>query len=108
MTAYQKNNYTAVISHSNNAGLSEKDSLLTGIFFLKTDQPSLAIHWLSPLTDHGRFSEEAAFYLSLSYLKDFKFIDAYSIMQQIHSDPLNAYHAQFPDEYLKKVKELER
>ncbi|MFL5742362.1 MAG: anti-sigma factor family protein [Flavisolibacter sp.] len=106
--AYQKNNYTAVISQSTQSTLSEKDSLLTGISYLKTSQADQAIHWLSLLSGHGNFRQDAAFYLSMSYLKNKNYREAYSLMQQIHSNPSNVYHAQFTDEYLKKVQELEK
>jgi hypothetical protein len=104
---YQHQQYDSVVREPKTGVLSGRDSLLTGISFLKTKQPSPAIDWLKPLSQSSSlFADDAQFYLALAYLKNKDDKEAADLMKKIHNDPKQVYHDQFSDSYIRKVEEL--
>jgi hypothetical protein len=103
---YQDKDYKGLIKKSASQNLSQGDSLLVGLSYLKTDQLSEAIDWLKAISGQSRVKVDADFYLALAYLKNKNYGEALTRMEQIHSNPNHVYHDRFSDEYINKVKEL--
>jgi hypothetical protein len=105
---YQNNNYSAVVDESKkNEALSERDSLLVGLSFLKLNDNIDAIRWFN-LSPSNKFRPDASFYQALAYLKNKDYQPAISLMESVHADQSNPYHDRFSDAYIDKVKKLSK
>jgi hypothetical protein len=82
---------------------SQLDSLLTGISYLKTSQPSRAVSWLQPVSLAGPYHQDAEFYLSLAYLKNGDTKTAAYLMRKIKGTEGHVYREQVPEELIRKV-----
>lgn len=105
-TSYQDHRYDAVTGQANAKNLSQKDSLLIGLSYLKLNQTAPAINWLKALTKNGTLSDDAEFYLSLAYLKNKNYGEAAGLMKSIEANPQHGYHNQFTQAYIEKVEKL--
>jgi hypothetical protein len=103
---YQDHSYTNVIEKGKLQKVSQADSLLVGLSYLKTNELPDAINWLGSISTQSPVKQDAEFYLALSYLKNKNYKVALTLMQQIHSNPNHVYHNQFSDSYINKVKKL--
>lgn len=103
---YQNHNYNGVIEDAGSAALSQRDSLLIGLSYLKTNKFSGAINWFKSISEQSAVKQDAEFYLSLAYLKNKNYNEALHLMEQIHSNSNHVYHDQFSDDYINKVREL--
>ena len=105
---YEAHNYRAVTEKANDQHLSQEDSLLIGLSYLKSNQVSSSIDWLKPISVQNTNKQDAEFYLALSYLKNKNYNEALALMEQIHSNPNHVYHNQFSDDYINRVRKLSR
>jgi len=103
---YQARDYSSVITKANSKNLSQKDSLLVGLSYLKTNKLSEAINWFSSISANNPTKQDAEFYLAMTYLKNRDYNRALGLMEQIHSDPNHVYRNQFSDDYINKIKKL--
>ena len=103
---YQNRNYKAVTEKAGSLNLSQTDSLLVGISYLKTDKTAEAINWLNAISVYNPAKQDAEFYLALAYLRNKNYDEAVRRMEQIHADPNHVYHNQFSEDYINKVKKL--
>ena len=103
---YQNHNYNSVIEKAGSQSISQKDSLLIGLSYLKTNKLSAAINWLKSISAQSTVSQDAQFYLAMAYLKNKNYNEAAKLIEQIHSDPNHVYHNQFSEEYINKVEKL--
>lgn len=103
---YQDHNYASVVEKANAQNLSQKDSLLVGLSYLKTNKLPKAINWLNAISLQNPTKQDAEFYLAMSYLKNKNYSEALSLMEQIHSNPYHIYHNQFTDDFINKVSKL--
>lgn len=104
---YRNGEYNKVTSDVANSNLSQKDSFLVALSFLKTGNASSAIEWLNKIDSGSSYYNDAEFYLSLAYLKNKNYNEALSLMTKIHDDPNHPYHANISDELIEKTKQLE-
>jgi hypothetical protein len=106
--AYRQKKYFIVASLAlNGKAVSQKDSFLTGVSYLKTKQTENAIKWLRPVSYGGPFQQDAEFYLALAYLKNGDTKTAASLMRSIHDNPAHVYKNQFSEELIEKVEKKE-
>ncbi len=103
---YQNHNYNGVIEDAASGTLSQHDSLLIGLSYLKANKLSEAINWFKSIPEQSAAKQDAEFYLSLAYLKNKNYNQALQLMEQIHSNSNHVYHNQFSDDYINKVKNL--
>lgn len=103
---YQAHNYKSIAEKSNTAKLSQQDSLLVGLSYLKLDQAPTAIQWLRSISTQNVYRQDADFYTALAYVRNKNYNEAISLIQKIHSDPTHIYHGQFSDDYIDKLKKL--
>ena len=103
---YQQHNYSAVIGKANTQSLSQKDSLLVGLSYLKVDNLPAAINWLEAISIQNSTRQDAEFYLAMAYLKNKNYSEALKLMQQIRSNPNHIYNNQFSEDYINKIKKL--
>jgi hypothetical protein len=103
---YQDRSYTNVIEKGKLQNVSQKDSLLVGLSFLKTNKLPDAINLLRSISIQNPVRQDAEFYLALSYLKNKNYNEALDLMQQIHSNPNHVYRNQFSEGYINKVKKI--
>jgi len=103
---YQDHNYASVVEKANAQNLSQKDSLLVGLSYLKTDKLSEAINWFKAISQQNPTRQDAEFYLAMAYLRNKNYNEALNLMEQIHSKPDHVYQDQFSDEFINKVKKL--
>jgi hypothetical protein len=103
---YGAHNYTAVVGKANSQGLSQKDSLLVGLSYLKTNQLHKAASWFATISQQSPVKQDAEFYLAMTYLKNKNYGEAVRLMEQIHGNPSHVYHNQFAEDYIDKVKKL--
>jgi len=106
VTLYRQHNYKDVVEKAGGQKLSQKDSLLVGISYLKTDKFPEAVHWLQSISIQNPARQDAEFYLALAYLKNKNYDEAIRLMEQIHSDNNHVYRNQFTEDYISKVKKL--
>jgi tetratricopeptide (TPR) repeat protein len=105
-TWYQNHDYKAVTEKAASQNLSQTDSLLVAISYLKTDKTSEAIQWLKNISLQNPINQDAEFYLAMAYLKNKNYDEAVSLMEQIHANPNQVYRNQFSEDYINKVKTL--
>jgi TolA-binding protein len=103
---YRNQAYKEVIKNAEHASLSPKDSFLTAISFLKTNNSSSAISWLESVPSNSPYSKDAQFYLSLAYLKNKNYKKAIDLMLLIHNDPNHPYHENISETLLEKTRKL--
>jgi len=103
---YQDHSYENVIDKAAHQNVLQKDSLLVGLSYLKISRTPDAINWLRFISSQSPVKQDAEFYLALAYLKNKNYSEAVNIMEQIHSNPNHAYHNQFTEDYINKVKNL--
>jgi hypothetical protein len=104
---YQMNRFQAVVEASETFPLTRaRDSLLTGLSFLKLNVLAPAMFYLEALSGAGSVQEDAQFYLALSYLKSGAFQKAYSLFKTINEKPGHVYRGRVTKEFLKEVKSL--
>lgn len=103
---YQDHNYTSVVEKANAQNLSQKDSLLVGLSYLKSNRLSEAINWFKAISMQNPTRQDAEFYLAMTYLKNKSYNEALVLMEQIHSNPNHVYHNQFSGDFINKVKKL--
>jgi hypothetical protein len=103
---YQNQKYNNVIDKAGSQKVSQKDSLLVALSYLKARQTSEAIEWFKSISIQNPVRQDAEFYLALAYLKNKNYSEAFKLMEQIHSNSNHVYHDQFSDDYISKVKNL--
>jgi tetratricopeptide (TPR) repeat protein len=103
---YHDRSYTNVIEKGKLQNVSQKDSLLVGLSYLKSNEVPDAINWLRSISVQNPVRQDAEFYLALSYLKNKNYKEALNLMQQIHSNLNHVYRNQFSEDYINKVKKL--
>lgn len=103
---YQAHNYNAVTEKAISQSLSQKDSLLIGLSYLKIDKLNDAIDWLKLISAQNPAKQDAEFYLAMAYLKNKNYNEALSLMEQMHANANHVYHNQFSVDYINKVKKL--
>lgn len=103
---YQNHNYIAVTEKAGSQNLLQKDSLLIGLSYLKTNKLPEAINWLKNISLQNPTRQDAEFYLAMTYLKNKNYSEALSLMEQIRSNSNHVYHNQFSEDYINKVKKL--
>jgi hypothetical protein len=103
---YQDHNYNAVTEKTNLQNVTQRDSLLVGLSYLKTNKTPEAIAWLKSISIQNPLRQDAEFYLAMSYLKNKNYKEALQLMKQIHSNTGHIYHNQFSEDYINKIKKL--
>jgi hypothetical protein len=104
---YQMNRFQAVVETSETSPLTRaRDSLLTGLSFLKLNVLAPAMFYFEALSGAGSHQEDAQFYLALSYLKSGTYQKAYTLFKTINERPGHAYRGRVTKEFLKEVRSL--
>jgi hypothetical protein len=103
---YQNHQYKSVIAQAGSQNVSQRDSLLVGISYLKANQTSDATNWLKAVSPQSAVKQDAEFYLAMAYLKNENYKEAGQLMEQIHSNANHVYHNQFSDDYIARVEKL--
>ncbi|SHF45806.1 tetratricopeptide repeat protein [Flavisolibacter ginsengisoli] len=104
---YRTQAYNDVIKDASKAGLSQKDSFLVAISYLKTGNLPTAITWLEQVNASSPFAKDAQFYLSLAYLKNKNYSEALGMMRIIRNDANHPYHENISGELVEKVRKLQ-
>ena len=110
--AYREKKYNEIIRLNAISVLSAKDIFLTGLAYLKINDPSKAItNFQVVLADLGNensstLKDESEYYLALAYLKNTDFDQAIELMNKIHSNPAHLYTGKFSRKFIRNVKML--
>lgn len=106
-TLYQQKNYRGVITSARMLNLTAKDSLLIGLSYLHTEKNAAAINWLHTLSvTENEYRQDAAFYLSLAYVKLKAYGKALPYLEKIYNNPAHLYHEQVSASVMEKIKKL--
>lgn len=103
---YREGNYRQVKQQVNAKNLSQRDSLLVGLSYLKSNEIAPAADWFRAISLQNPFKQDAEFYLSLALLKNKNYQEALQLMKQIYTNSGHIYHGQFSEDYINKVEKL--
>jgi TolA-binding protein len=106
-TDYKIGEYNKITSNANVVQLSQKDSFLVALSFLKTNQVGSSIQWFEHINQGSAYYKDAQFYLSLAYLKNKDYKRALALMTMINRDPDHPYHGNISDALVEKVEKLQ-
>ncbi|MEP7231336.1 MAG: hypothetical protein ABI691_13840 [Ginsengibacter sp.] len=109
--AYESANYTAAINSFEKTPIKNtQDYFLAGNAYLYLDKPSdaiqcfLAIQQLNNQQQTHQYTDDAEYYLAMSYLKNNEPAKALLLFEQIHTDKNHLYNSKVSSWFLQKIK----
>lgn len=107
--AYQRRDYTGVVSLGRQASLNAKEQLLLGIAYLHLNNPEAAIRELEAVEKRAdtTYRQDAAFYTGLAYLKNKQYDQALQVLKKIRTDPHHLYHNQVNEKTIHDLESLQ-
>jgi len=106
--AYTTGEFEKVVQQSTQLiVITTEDSFLVALSFLQTNNAASSIKWLTSLASYSnKFTPDAQYYLSLSYIKAHNYDKAITQVKKVLEDEQNPYRQQFSSKTITQLKML--